>query len=392
MEQIMHWALAGIKKPFKVYAKNPEDGALRQFGEAMRQERVVRGALMADAHQGYSLPIGGVVAVRDAVCPAYVGFDIGCGVCAMDTGIPAEELEPHRWEILEAIKKVIPTGTARQPAPVENFHLREYSHSSFLGDLFMSDGALFQMGTMGGGNHFCEIGRDDAHGDTWIVVHSGSRHFGYSVGQHYMRVASGTSKAKEGHFFLDVQSEAGQSYLQDVGVCVDFAYWNRLEMISQIYKVLDPHGRGIKDCLDGGFDFPFVNKSHNHVVKNEEGLWVHRKGAADSSKGTLAAIPGNMRDGTYIVRGLGNPDSLASSSHGAGRVLGRAQAKRTLSVDAFREEMKGIAGVVGEGTLDEAPGAYKDIQEVMSLQSDLVEVVGHISPFINLKASKWGAR
>ena len=135
----------------------------------------------------------------------------------------------------------------------------------------------------------------------------------------------------------------------------------------------------------GGADWEhLINRNHNHA-EEKDGLWIHRKGATHAEDGMMGVIPGNMRDGSFIVRGKGNPDSLYSSSHGAGRVIGRKQAKRELDLEDFKLTMKGVTAMVGEDTLDESPMAYKDIFEVMRLQADLVDMIHHITPIVNVK-------
>jgi tRNA-splicing ligase RtcB len=194
-----------------------------------------------------------------------------------------------------------------------------------------------------------------------------------------MKVASGSTKAKEGHYPLDVESEEGKSYINDMGWALNYALENRRLMMLNVRLA-------IEDVLQRkvGNAAVLINRNHNHA-ELRDGLWIHRKGATHAEAGMLGVIPGNMRDGSFIVRGKGNPDSLYSSSHGAGRVLGRKAAKAQLDVEAFREQMKGIVGMVGASTLDEAPGAYKDIYQVMSEQSDLVDIVVHVKPILNVK-------
>jgi tRNA-splicing ligase RtcB len=372
-------------KPYKIYSDDIDPVALDQFFSAMKQDFVVQGALMPDAHAGYSLPIGGVVATKDVIVPAWVGYDIGCGMCANKLNIKVSSLDEVRDIIFNEIYNLVPVG--------RNAHSNDYLFDNITTPSFRKDvkdvcdrvgesyeDAKAKLGTLGSGNHFIEIGADE-NNDVWIVVHSGSRHFGHSIASHYMKLASGTNKAKEGHYGFDVNSEEGKAYIHDMNVALEYALYNRKIML---YLVID----AIKMYL--GYDVAFIdsdvliNRNHNHA-EERNGLWIHRKGATHAENGMMGVIPGNMRDGSYIVRGKGNPDSLYSSSHGAGRILGRRKAKEQLDVNIFELMMSGIVAKVDKNTLDESPMAYKDISKVMENQEDLVDIVVHIRPVINIK-------
>ena len=177
----------------------------------------------------------------------------------------------------------------------------------------------------------------------------------------------------EGNYFLYTASEKGQAYINDMNYCLDYALANRKHMIGQICHLLgDP------------LQLAFINRNHNHA-EFKDGLWVHRKGATHAELGMLGVIPGNMRDGSFIVEGKGNPDSLCSSSHGAGRVLSRKKALATLDLADFNSQMASIVTNHTSSTLDEAPAAYKSIFEVMELQKDLVTIIDHVKPILNIK-------
>ena len=188
-------------------------------------------------------------------------------------------------------------------------------------------------------------------------------------------------KPKEGHYGFDADSEYGKQYIQDLSWALDYALENRKQMISKVAGVIDQIIYGSHEATDFT---TLINRNHNHATE-KEGLWIHRKGATHAEKGMMGVIPGNMRDGSFIVEGKGNPDSLFSSSHGAGRVLGRKQAKRELKFKDFESVMSNVTALVTEDTLDESPMAYKNIFDVMKLQSDLVEIKYHITPIINIK-------
>lgn len=363
-------------KPAKIYAEHLEATALEQFRSAMEQDFAIKGALMPDAHTGYSLPIGGVIATDGVIVPAWIGFDIGCGLCAIPMDTDVDAVRKNAKAIFDNIYRDVPTGFAHNQHPAEGVELPgEYTG---VVKAQLDAGALRQIGSLGSGNHFIEIGADEG-GTVWIILHSGSRNIGHKVCSHYMKAACGEDKPKEGHFGLRVDSDLGRGYLSDMNFCLEFALANRLEIASRVAAIISRYAGGAADW-DG-----LINRNHNHATLRD-GLWIHRKGATHAEEGMMGVIPGNMRDGSFIVRGKGNPDALWSSSHGAGRVMGRKQAERELSLSDFEATMAGITAKVGQSTLDEAPLAYKSIFDVMAQQSDLVEVVAHVRPIINIKA------
>lgn len=369
-----------INKPNTIFAEVIESGAIDQFINVMEHPAITKGALMPDAHQGYTMPIGAVVESKGMVFPSFVGYDIGCGMCAVHTTFKKADIEENATAIYKQIKRDVPVGFNKHAVPVDECDLLDMDANNSTPAMF----AIFdekkgyhQLGTLGGGNHFIEIGYDDI-GDVWIIVHSGSRGVGHGCAQHYMKLASGTGKASEGCYGFDVNSDNGKDYIKDMNWCLEFALLNRMVMLRLI-------GDAIKRSVDGELGLDVINRNHNHAESKDGLHWIHRKGATHAEKGMMGVIPGNMRDGSFIVRGLGNEDALCSSSHGAGRVLGRKKAKETLDIEEFFVTMEGICANVGKGTLDESPMAYKDIFEVMRLQNDLVEVVNYVRPIINVK-------
>jgi tRNA-splicing ligase RtcB len=341
----------------RVYAEVLEPEALRQMEHACSLDFVLDGALMPDAHTGYELPIGAVVATDGVVVPSWVGYDIGCGMSALKLELRPEEFDAA--EIKERIESVVPTGF--------DCHESDQECELPLLDLAPSERvyrrSLRQLGTLGGGNHFLEVGvgRD---GFVWIVVHSGSRGIGHAVASWYM------SHCDE---YLSTDSADGQSYEHDLEVCLEYALQNRRLMVDRAAAVMPKATR-----------LEFINRNHNHA-ELKDGRWIHRKGATHAEYGMMGVIPGNMRDGSFIVRGKGNPEWLCSSSHGAGRVYGRRAAKRELDVEEFERTMMGVCANVSKDTLDESPMAYKNIFDVMELQSESVEVVDYIRPLLNIK-------
>jgi tRNA-splicing ligase RtcB len=363
-----------VDKQIKIYSDFIDGKALDQFYSAMKIESSVKGALMPDAHAGYSLPIGAVVATDGIVYPSWVGYDIGCGMSAVQIIADKADVIKHREEIFAEIYKKVPVGFA--------INSGEMDSSLDVRDLTAEGREVAEnpkrpwrkaLGSLGGGNHFIEIGYDESD-CIWCIIHSGSRGVGHDIAAHYMRQASPNGKASEGHYGFSVGSELGQAYINDLAWGLDFALENRKHMIMSVLSIFG----GMKT------PGPIINRNHNHA-ELKDGLWIHRKGATHAEYGMMGVIPGNMRDGSFIVMGKGNPDSLYSSSHGAGRVLGRKQAKQELDVEDFKATMGDVTAKVDESTLDESPMAYKDIFEVMRLQDDLVEVVHHVKPLINIK-------
>ena len=407
------------KTPYKIYGRAIETEALHQFEKSLNMKGCVQGALMADAHTGYTAPIGSVLKFKDVISPSLIGYDIGCGVCATKLDIKKEDLDLEALK--EYILKNIPIGFNRH-SEKQGVDMHDTNHLSEHTKKCLVEIGDYQLGTLGGGNHFIEIGESDFDDRLWIIIHSGSRGFGHKVAERYMKEASalhaepfdegvfrgeflknnrevakynpqayemklnkGLEKARkkhikdqdaEGYFGFDTKSLLGEMYLDDMNYCLNYALLNRYTMVGKIIK-------GIREqtaCKE----VMFINRNHNHA-EIKEGYVIHRKGATHAEKGMWGAIPANMRDGTFIVRGKGNPESMSSSSHGAGRVLSRAQAKKRLDVTVFMEEMNKIVTNHTEEMLDESPEAYKDIFEVMDLQKDLVTVIERSIPILNIK-------
>ena len=370
-------------KRYVNYADNVDSKTWSQFCDAIKQDFVVRGALMPDAHMGYTLPIGAVVATDNIVVPSYVGFDIGCGLCAQKTTFNKQDVIDNSQAIFDQIYHDVPVGFKHNQEDT-NWHqyldlvttVRTNTVQNFL-DL----NGFKQLGSLGGGNHFIEIGYDE-DAAVWVIIHSGSRGIGHKTATHYMRRASllhtGIKKAKEGHYGFEADSNDGIDYITDMNYCLEFALANRREMMTRAVMAV---GRNIRSGERTG---ELINRNHNHI-DFKDGMWIHRKGATHAEEGMMGVIPGNMRDGSFIVEGRGCKDALWSSSHGAGRVMGRKVAKETLSMDEFKLTMHGVTALVKQGTLDESPMAYKDIFEVMKMQDDLVTMKHHVKPIINIK-------
>ena len=366
-------------KPYRIFAEHLESKAIDQFVQAMQQESVVKGALMPDAHAGYTLPIGAVVAVDGMVFPSFVGYDIGCGMCAVKTTFSASDIRENARVIYDEIYRMLPVGFNYRKTPYDWPVSDRPDCSRFVRDLLDKGNGLFQLGSLGSGNHFVEIGEDENR-SVWIVIHSGSRNLGHTVATHYMQMVSPDGKAREGFYGLRTGTSAGQDYVQDLMFGLAFALKNRQAILETVVQALRRFvsGNTLPDTL--------INRNHNHA-ELKDGLWIHRKGATHAEAGMQGVIPGNMRDGSFIVTGKGHPDSLSSSSHGAGRIMGRNAAKASIDLDAFVHTMaeRGIVAKVDRSTLDESPEAYKNIWEVMAMQADLVDIKHHIKPIINIK-------
>ena len=370
-------------KDAKIYSEYIDPAAMSQFYDIIKEPEIVAAALMPDAHKGYSLPIGGVVASKGLIFPSFVGYDIGCGMCAVPTSFNSEYIRKHAQEIWKLIQAVIPVGFNHHPSAQYWDVYDDIEKTKTAEDImnYKSGSGWRQLGTLGGGNHFIEIGADE-NDVVWVIIHSGSRGIGHTIATHYMKIAGG-GKAREGYYGLDVKSQDGKDYIKDLKFALEFALENRKQMMRVLEDVIGQF------CV-GDFKWDeLINRNHNHAeLRNMDefgDVWMHRKGATHAEKGMMGVIPGNMMDGSFIVKGKGNPDSLYSSSHGAGRILGRKQAKETLSMEDFEFLMDGIVANVDNNRLDESPFAYKDIYQVMEEQKDLVETVVHVKPIINVK-------
>jgi tRNA-splicing ligase RtcB len=340
-------------------------------------------AIMPDSHVGYGMPIGGVLATRGVIIPNAVGVDIGCGMMAVKTTLPEID-EPTLKSIMGEIRKVVPVGFDhhKEPRTWEGFD--RAPDIKIIQDELKS--ARCQLGTLGGGNHFIEIQRGD-DGRIWIMLHSGSRNFGFKTAHVYHERAKelcerwySTIPHKD-LSFLPMDTPDGREYFDAMNFCLDFAQANRAEMMERIKATL-------YSWADASFDDP-INIHHNYAAMEHHfgtNVMVHRKGAIRAYGGDVGIIPGSMGTASYITEGLGNDESFKSSSHGAGRRMGRKDATRTLDLADEQAKMAGIIhGLRNQADLDEAPGAYKDIDEVMANQADLVKIIVKLRPLAVIK-------
>lgn len=369
-----------------------EDGAMEQIKHLANLPFLFSHvAIMPDSHQGYGMPIGGVIATKDVIIPNAVGVDIGCGMCAVKTTLKEIDTETLK-KIMGEIREQIPVGFAHNKEACDKSLMPNGLSEQEGGYKVISEqykSALKQLGTLGGGNHFIEI-QKGSDGHIWIMIHSGSRNLGKQVADHYNKIAIDLNKKwfssvpEEWELaFLPVDSEQGQSYIREMQYCVDFALANRKLMMDRIIDIFDE----ITHCDVE----PMINIAHNYAsLENHLGhnVWVHRKGATLADTKTIGIIPGSQGTKSYIVKGKGNVLSFKSCSHGAGRKMGRKEAERTLNLADEQKKLddQGILhGIRGIDQLDEASGAYKDISVVMKNQEDLVEILVELQPLAVIK-------
>lgn len=383
--------MSGINSlpPYTIYgAEAIEEGALRQMDNALKLPITVAGSLMPDAHQGYGLPIGGVLATRNAVIPYGVGVDIGCRMCMTIYRLPVFMLDERK----EDLKKILINNTRfgkatfQQPKDHAIFERKEFKEIPIVRE--MKDHAWKQIGTSGGGNHFVELGiveiktsiaEHNLIPGTYLAVlsHSGSRGLGAAIAGTYTKIAMASSPLEpevRQLAWLDLDSEAGQEYWLAMNLAGDYASACHHQIHERIAV-------GLRDT-----PIAMIENHHNFAWKesdqNGEEVIVHRKGATPAGEGVLGIIPGSMATAGFIVRGKGHPASLNSASHGAGRLMSRTKAKETISAAVMGEFLKNArVELIGSG-LDEAPMAYKNIHQVMENQKQLVEVVGSFMPRI----------
>jgi tRNA-splicing ligase RtcB len=352
-------------------------------------------AIMPDAHLGYGMPIGGVLAADGVVIPNAVGVDIGCGVLAAKTSLTELSVEDIK-RILGGIRASIPVGFNKHSKEQNESLMPDYApvasvKGNIVGDQYPN--ALKSLGTLGGNNHFIEI-QKGSDGHIWIMIHSGSRNLGKQVADHYRKVAINLNAKwhtsvdpKWDLAFLPLDSDEGQAYTAEMRYCVGFAKASRSLMLERVQKAIFA---GMPDAFDNCFILENIyDIAHNYAVQEHhfgKNVWVHRKGATRAREGEIGIIPGTQGTASYIVRGKGNPESFMSCSHGGGRKMSKKQARKELDFDKEVESMAGILhSVRGKSDLAEAPGAYKDITEVMANQTDLVEITVSLKPLATVK-------
>lgn len=384
----------------KIFTDLVEDSAVNQVQTLMNQEFVngCKVRMMPDIHSGKGCVIGTTMEIKDKICPNLVGFDIGCG---MHTTIMSSTIFSDFEKLDQVIHENIPSGFNIRKEPhhyIRNTHLDEL----LCRDSVDIERAKLSLGTLGGGNHFIEVDRDN-DGRYYLVVHTGSRHLGVEVAEYYQNWAYDSLKQNHKNrrnyvieslrtqgrereiqkellnLVCDIPKDLAyvggilfDSYLHDMKIVQEYARWNRIAIADDIRTFM---GWGIED------DFETI---HNYIDMDQI---ILRKGAVSAELGEKLLIPMNMRDGSLICIGKGNPDWNYSAPHGAGRMMSRAEAKRKIDISEFEESMNGIYTTsVSEGTIDESPMAYKPMESIIENIGDTVDILKVIKPVYNFKA------
>jgi tRNA-splicing ligase RtcB len=347
-------------------------------------------ALMPDAHLGIGSMVGSVIATKDAVIPATVGVDIGCGMAAIKTPFKSSILEGKLKDLRHQIERTIPVGFNEHKAPVEE-SLAWEGWKTFdklhRGVQHRKDKAMKQLGTLGGGNHFLEVCLD-TEDYVWLMLHSGSRNIGNEVASRHIETAKSLHKLNElpdpNLAYFIQGTEEFKNYWRDLEWSQSYAFKNREIMMKRLLKQFNR-------MFNNGEDFTpeiSVNCHHNYVspeIHFGEEVYVTRKGAIRADQGMYGIIPGSMGAKSFIVSGLGNTQSFNSCSHGAGRKMSRTAAKKAFTREDLERQTAGVECRKDAGVIDEIPSAYKDIDEVMRNQSDLVEVVAQLKQVVCVK-------
>ena len=395
----------GGRFPIKAWTKgvSVEDVAVEQLRNIANMPFIHKHVVvLPDCHWGMGGPIGSVIPTKGAIIPAAVGVDIGCGMMAVQTGLPASRLPDDLKGLRSAIEAAVPHGRTDNGGANDRGAWHDVPNKiawawSSLGQRYksmtakhpkaLSNNSARHLGTLGTGNHFIEVCLDE-NDEVWVMLHSGSRGCGNRIGTYFIQRAK---KEMERWFiqlpdmnlaYLTEGSELFDDYVEAVGWAQDFAAENRKQMMATIIKAMQ--------ATLGEFSIvgEAVNCHHNYVTKENHfgsNVWLTRKGAVRAREGDLGIIPGSMGVRSYIVRGKGNPESFHSCSHGAGRAMSRRQAKERFSVEDHARATEGVECRKDEGVIDETPGAYKPIDAVMAAQADLVEVVHTLKQVVCVK-------
>ena len=376
-------------KPYSIYGEEHiEQGALQQMDTAMRLPISIKGSLMPDAHQGYGLPIGGVVATKNAVIPYGVGMDIGCRMCMSIYDLGKDFIRSNADKLEKILNEHTRFGRSEFQEKKEHpvIDREEFKEISFLKSLQKK--AYDQLGSSGHGNHFVDFGilevkeaipeKNLEPGKYFAILsHSGSRGSGAEIARHYTKIASQVCELPKGAkslAWLDLSTQEGEEYWKAMNWAGDYSAANHHFIHDKLSKAL------------GETPISRIENHHNFAWKEQQAngeTWiVHRKGATPATKDVLGVIPGSMASPAYVVKGLGNEQSLNSAAHGAGRLMSRSEAKKRFSQNQLKDylQVKGVT-LLSAG-IDEAPMAYKDINTVMSLQDDLVKKIAIFEPKI----------
>lgn len=396
-------------RPIKIWTTDIEDPALRQLKNLARLPFIADNgvAVMPDVHAGKGSTIGTVIATKRAIIPAAVGVDIGCGMNAVRLSLKASDLPDSLAAVRSQIERDVPLGARGRHTndhQIQDNHARLPDPSGKAKHVI--DKGVFgerangweqamakasqQLGTLGSGNHFIELCLDENE-DVWVMLHSGSRGIGNIIGSHFIGVAqnlmdrNGVELPDRDLAFLEESSEEFDDYIEALAWAQDYAFKNRELMMEKVILALRKTiGKEFVITQEA------INCHHNYATREEhfgENLWVTRKGAIRAREGDLGIIPGSMGQRSYIVRGKGNETAYCSCSHGAGRKMSRDAARRHFTVEDLVAQTQGVECLKNRSVLDEIPGAYKDIDQVMANQTDLVEVVHTLKQVLCVKGA-----
>lgn len=379
--------------PIKIWAKDLEDEALKQARETAGVPNLYPHlALMADAHAGKGSTVGSVIAMRGAIIPSCVGVDIGCGVSFVRLPINISDIKDLAI-LRHSFERSIPVGF--QSNHEVSDRAGKYFSSLGLPSIYDQENkeikrAALQMGTLGGGNHAIELVYDQ-DGNAGLLLHTGSRHIGLVIAEKHISIAAKAKQVAVSNKDLSCLlegTEEFEGYIKDMSWALEYARLNREEIILRLLKDISHHQHKDFRYLEQKGQLFSINCHHNFASKENhygEDLWVVRKGAVRARKDEVAIILGSMGTASYIVKGLGNKESFETCSHGAGRRMSRTKAKKTFTVEDAVRQTSGIECRKDKGILDEVPGAYKDIEEVMNNQADLVSKVFKLKQVLCIK-------
>jgi len=394
MKKVIHEEGA---RPIKIWTDEVEDSALQQLKNIARLPFIASNgvACMPDVHAGIGATVGTVIATDKAIVPAAVGVDIGCGMNAVRLSLKASDLPDSLVAIRHQIERDVPLGAggAHNPDRVPGIQFELATRYATVCEKHpgvKNKNMERQLGSLGSGNHFIELCIDEAQ-DVWVMLHSGSRGVGNLIGRYFIEKAK---KSMEQYFislpdgdlaYFPEGTDDFNDYVEAVNWAQDYALENRRVMMGAVIAALRRH-------IPIGFTLTSeaVNAHHNYVERENhfgKNLWVTRKGAIRAREGDLGIIPGSMGQRSYIVRGKGNLESYCSCSHGAGRKMSRAAARRTFTVADLEAQTSGVECRKDDAVLDEIPGSYKDIDQVMANQTDLVEVVHVLKQVLCVKGA-----
>ena len=395
----IHQEISEGRVPVKVYTGEIEPQARAQLVNISKLAIVHHHvAAMPDVHLGIGATVGSVIPTRQAIIPAAVGVDIGCGMMAARLSLTAKDLdEKSLTKVFHQISRDVPVGFEQHDergvrAEAARGFQRELSsilgkHPGIQKRVGKNSHWTRQLGTLGGGNHFIELCLDEAEG-AWVMLHSGSRGIGNAIGSYFIELAKKDAERNSVHLpdrdlaYFPEGAQHFDDYVEAVGWAQDYARANREEMMDLVIEAMRRHLPSFEVTREA------VNCHHNYVERERhygEDVWLTRKGAIRARAGELGIIPGSMGARSYIVRGRGSAESFDSCAHGAGRRMSRHAAQKKFSLQDLAEQTQGVVCRKDRGVLDEIPGAYKDIDAVMANQSDLVEVVHTLKQVLCVK-------